>query len=495
MLRDVLCAAAFGAEGMWAAFSVAFMIPNLFRRLFGEGALSSAFIPVFSQIRQQGDEERARRIAGTVIVSMSLILITLVILGEGVNALLYSLIAPTERNHVTLRLTAIMLPFAWFICVVAVMGGLLNVLGHFAAPALAPSILNIAILSDIAVGWFIPGLTVESRLVIIAWAVVVAGVFEVILQWGAMRRCGFKLKLSLDLKDEAVRQIAMLTGPMILGLAVVQVNTLADSLVAYWFVPHDGAPAKLYYAQRLYQFPEGVFLTAIATAIYPQFSLMVARKDMAGFGESIVRGLRMCLFIGLPASVGLILIREPLVGLLLQRKAFTAADTIRTAEVLACYASGVWAYGLQMMLVRAFYALQDSKTPVRIAVAMVALNFSLNIVLVNVLPEPQERGVALATSLCAVIQSVWLARRLVRRMGHINWSGLWNQAIRVGIATLAMTLACWCVGGWLGHHRTVQLAGLLIVGMGVFFAASRLMHIEELSDLMHLRRRRQQNPS
>jgi len=490
MLRDVLCAAAFGAGGMWSAFSVAFMIPNLFRRLFGEGALSSAFIPVFSEVRQRGDSERAARLAGTVIVSMSILLTGLIVAGEGVVVLLNRVVEPSPRNQVTLHLTAIMLPFALFICVVAVLGGLLNVLGHFAAPAFAPSILNLAIMSDIVIGWVIPGLTVTTRLVILAWAVVVAGILEVILQWAAMRYCNFRLRLSLDLRDEAVRRIVQLTGPMILGLAVVQINTLADALIAYLFVPHEGAPGKLYYAQRLYQFPEGVFLTAVATAIYPQFSLMVARKDMAGFGESLVRGLRMVLFIGVPASVGLILLREPLVALCFQRRAFAPSDTVRTAAILAFYGAGVWAYGLQMMFVRAFYALQDSRTPVRIAVVMVALNFTLNIVFVHILPEPQERGLALATAMCAVIQSGWLARCLARRIGHVDWAGLASYALRVIAATACMGVACRVVEPFLGIHRSVQVLGLLLVGMAVFFGASRLMGIEELKDLVRLKRRR-----
>ncbi len=489
LVRDAVFAAAFGAGWAASAFSIAFMVPNLFRRLFGEGALSAALIPVFTEIRQQGDDRRTRRLAGTVLAGTGILLAVLVLLGEALVGGLRPLVEATPRNQLTLRLTVIMLPYALLICGVALMGGLLNVLGHFAAPAAAPIVLNCCIISAIAAGTVVGGLGIETHLTWVAAAVLIAGVLQLALQWTAVRARGFRMTLALDLRDEAVRRIARLTGPMVLGLAVVQINALADVLIAYWFVPHAGAPNKLYLAQRLYQFPLGVFLIALTTAIYPQFSRMAADRDMEGFGDSAIRGLRMVLFIGLPASVGLILLREPLVALLFERGRFVPGDTARTAAVVMFYGAGIWAYGLQMMLGRAFYALQDSKTPVRIAMAMVVLNVTLNLILVHVLPEPQERGLALATAVCAVLQSAWLAIVLARRVGHLPWGALWGQAIRVVIATLLMTAAC--VGAMLALPAlpVAQVGGVLVVGMGVFAVASRAMHIEELHDLLDRRRR------
>ncbi|MBN1344313.1 MAG: murein biosynthesis integral membrane protein MurJ [Phycisphaerae bacterium] len=488
LVRDAVFAAAFGAGWAASAFTLAFMIPNLFRRLFGEGALSSAFIPVFTEVHRQGDARRASRLAGTVLVATALLLAILVVLGEGIVAGMGLFVDETPRNEAALQLTHIMLPYAVLICGVALMSGLLNVLGHFAAPAAAPIVLNVCIISAVGVGSYVGGLGVETRLTWVAIAVVIAGFLQSGLQWLAVRARGFRIELSLDLRDEAVRRIAVLTGPMVLGLGAVQLNTLADGAIAWLFVPHAGAVMKLYLAQRLYQFPLGVFLIALSTAIYPQFSRMAADRDMDGFGESVVRGLRMALFIGLPASMGLILMREPLVGLLFERGKFVGADTARTASILLYYAGGIWAYGLQMMLARGFYALQDSKTPVRIALLMVALNLTLNLIFVHVLPEPQERGLALATAICAAIQSGWLALLLARRVGRVAWRELAVQAVRVVVATVIMSIACAVVMRWLSPKPSIQVLGVLVAGLGSFAVASWLMRIDELRDLVHLRR-------
>ncbi len=484
LIRDAVFAAAFGADWEAAAFAIAFMIPNLFRRLFGEGALSSAFIPVFSEAYHAGDERQAARLAGTVLLATVLIVGVLVIIGEGVVFGIRPFVEQTERNTLTLRLTAIMLPYAVLVCAVALLGGLLNVLSHFAAPAAAPIVLNVVIITAIGLGHAYVPAGIPSQLAWVCVAVVVAGVLQLMMQWAAVRAKGFRIRPALELRDERVKKVASLTGPMVLGLAVVQINALADALIAYWFVPHGGAPQKLYLAQRLYQFPLGVFLIALATAIYPQFSRMTARRDMAGFGESIIRGLRMVLFIGLPASIGLILMREPLVALLFERGRFLADDTARTASVLLYYAIGIWAYGLQMMLARGFYALQDSKTPVKIAMAMVALNLALNLILVHTLPEPQERGLALATAICAVIQSALLATILARRVGSLPWADVRGQAFRVAVASTIMAAACLGASRIAGAGSAAQVGAMLVGGLVSYGLASWLLRIEELRDLL-----------
>jgi putative peptidoglycan lipid II flippase len=192
----------------------------------------------------------------------------------------------------------------------------------------------------------------------------------------------------------------------------------------------------------------------------------------------------MVVFVGVPASVGLIVMREPLVALLFERGKFLADDTTRIASIVLFYAVGIWAYGLGMMLGRGFYALQDSKTPVRIAVSMVALNLALNLIFVHVLPEPEERGLALATAICAVIQSAWLAKRLAGRVGRITWAGFSSQAVRVAVATLVMAAVCLAAAKALPARPLIQVAGMLVAGLASFTLASRLMKIEELRDLL-----------
>jgi putative peptidoglycan lipid II flippase len=281
---------------------------------------------------------------------------------------------------------------------------------------------------------------------------------------------------------------------MMAGLATVQINTLVGSLMAWWFVPevaiHAGAaaekvgPAVLSLAQRLYQFPLGIFATALATAIFPALSQHAAERDLAGLGRTLSRGIRTVSFEGLPSMVGLILIREPLVQLLFGHGEFREwpEATGRVSFALLMYALGIWAFGVNQIVVRAFYALGDAKTPLRVSLGNVALNLVLNVVLVQT--TLKEAGLALATSICAVLQVVSLVYWFSRRVGHIEWTLTLTSIVRTGAATAVMAGAVMGAEYLLGSTRPIIQVGILVTSGAVgFLVAACLLRCGELREM------------
>lgn len=481
-VRDAVCAWIFGASHLWDAFAIAFQIPNLARRLFGEGALSAAFVPILTDAREHHGEECAARLAGSVLSLLMIVLLVMVLIGEFILATVHWF-----RPSLTTSLTATLLPYAVFICLVAFVGGLLNVYLRFGAPAAAPVILNLFMITGaiLAARWS-DGATAES-LYILAGFVVAAGMVQLIFQWHSVKRAGIGVTWNLDWRDESVRRLMRMMGPMILGLSAVQLNTLADALMAEWLVARSGAVSTLYYAQRLYQFPLGVFAIAIATALFPLLSARSSAGDDAGLGDVCLRGLRLSLFIAIPSAAGLIMIAQPLVSAVFERGAFTRADTDFVAATLTVYAIGLPAFAAHHILVRTFYAKKDSRTPMRISCLMVGLNLILNLILVLNL---SERGIALATVLTAALQAWLLARFLVTRLKlSISWS-----AFGIGVVVNLAAAGAMCGAIWLNRMYGLQLTWVVasvladvVLGAVVYAGVSRLMGVKELSDILRLR--------
>jgi putative peptidoglycan lipid II flippase len=273
---------------------------------------------------------------------------------------------------------------------------------------------------------------------------------------------------------------------MILGLSAVQINSLVDYLIAYWFVSENGVrvgPAVLGYAQYLYQLPLGVFGISLATAIFPVLSRKAAEGDRPGLASVFTRGIRLSLFIALPASVGLMFVAGPLVATLYERGEFDFADTQRVAGTLFYYSVGLAAYFTQHIVVRTFYALQNSKTPARITLWMVSINFLMNLSLVFVL---EERGLALATAVCAVIQVVWLSLKLTRALPQIAWrtiaAGVYRMLIATGIMAAVLTFLTYSplVGRLVGSTPVAELLTLVVAGIVSYAVAARFLRVEEL---------------
>ncbi len=456
VVRDAACAAVFGAGLVWDAFSFAFRIPNLFRRLFGEGALSAAFVPFLSEYLELHTPEEAWRFAGRVAGALAMVLVAILLLAELALVGVIGFGQLSARWHMALLLTALLLPYMLLICLTALAGAVLNSLKHFAAPALAPVVLNVCWIAAVLLVSPAVASTQQQQIIVLAGAILVAGALQLALQLFALHRKGFRWRVCCDVLHPQVRRLAAAMAPVALGLGALQLNVLLDGVIAIslaapkgkatflllgWELPYPmeiGANSVLYYGNRLMQFPLGVFGIALATAVFPVLSRQAARKDWPRFARSVVRGVGAGLFIAVPASVGLVLLRYPLIELIFQRGAFTPRMTARTARVLAAYCAGIWAFGALHLLTRAFYSMGKHGTPARTAAAMVLLNIALNLLLVWPLGEA---GLATATSVTACVQVLVLAVLLGRKVSLRGMRALvWDMGA-VLTATAGMSIA------------------------------------------------------
>ena len=456
LLRDIAYGHFFGAGGLLDAWIIAFRIPNLSRRLFGEGAASASFIPVYSE-EIYNDRESAVKLLNTVVTVLFVILASLVLFGEFCIWFYYKLFSRTAETELILSLSSIMLPYMLFVCMVAMLAGILNVHKHFAMPAAAPIVLNIFIIGTIVVtGWLLK-IEIREQLFYVAVAVLIAGVIQIAIQVKPLRNSGIKIQPAWHVHSEAFKRVLILMGPMIIGLTVTQINTLADDLIAWWFSGSDekgrffelfgaqieypmwrGSVSHLYYAQRLYQLPLGVLGISLATAIFPVMSADAARKDFVSLRKSISRGIRGTVFVALPATVGLILVARPLISAAFQHGRFTHSDTDMVIRTLTFYSLGLCGYCAQQILARAFYSMKDSKTPVKSALVAVFANVFLNLTLIWFLGRG---GLAAATATCAYLQVVILVLVLRKRLGHSILEGFFNTLLKTIIATVLISFA------------------------------------------------------
>jgi len=486
LVRESLFSYYFGTSEILSAFRIAFQAPNLARRLFGEGALSSAMIPVLTESIQQRGEEESRRFVGTVLTLLVWVLV-LAVLGVEIVIAVWRAV----HDDLSLQLTAVLMPYMVLICTAAVASGVLNVRQHFAVPAAAPTILNVSMIVALLGGAFLCDPTQPAIMYWACGGVLLAGVLQVVITGAALHRVSFFPTFGGTWRDPQVRRMFALMAPMALGLSAVQINSLLDYVIAYLFVFEEGkrvGTSVLAYAQFLYQLPLGVFGISLATAIFPLLSTKAAQGDRRGMAEVFERGVRMSLFIALPSSIGLIFVAHPLVATLYQRGEFGAADTQRVAATLMYYSLGIAAYFTQHIVVRTFYALQDSRTPARIALCMVALNLMTNLSLVFVM---EERGLALSTSISATVQIVWLLARLRRVLPEVGWARLLLSLSRTVLATAAMAVALWVLTySGLSVDRLVgqsgiQLLILVVSGVAMYLLAARVLRVEELSTAFH----------
>jgi len=481
LIRECVFSYFFSTTELLSAFRIAFVLPNLARRLFGEGALSAAMIPTLTASLEERGEEVSRRFVGTILTVLVVVLVVGVVAAEVVIAVWRSV-----QDDLALRLATILMPYMALICTVAVAGGVLNVRGHFATPAAAPMILNLGIIAGSVGGATWAGLSGIELMYAVCVGVLVAGVAQLFAVGLALRAVSFFPVFGGSWRDPRVRSVFTLMAPMVIGLSAVQINTLADYVIAYLFIFVDGqrvGPAVLGYAQYLYQLPLGVFGISIATAVFPLLSQHHARGDLAGMADSVRRALGLALFIALPASVGMMFVATPLVATLYERGEFDAQATHRVAGTLVFYSVGLAAYFVQHILVRAFYALHDSRTPARVAMYMVLMNLAMNLTLVFVL---QERGLALATAVCAAIQVVWLFCRLRSSLPGLGWQRLGAAvgkslaATGVMCAVLAILASPWVANDLLGASNLLRLLVLVFAGVVTYALASRWLGIEEM---------------
>lgn len=501
MVRDVATAALLGlsSDGVMDAFVVAFRIPNLFRRLFGEGALAASYLPVLSA-RLERNRNEAWQLASVTLVWLAVILTAVVVVAEGICAALWWLYGDVPGMSLLVGLSAVMLPYLFFICLAAQVSGTLHALSHFSTPALAPTLLNICWLAAI---WLIaPRLTDSKELqaYVLAVSVLAAGVLQLAAQLPVLRRLGFRFDYNWQASRESVWQVVRSMGPMVLGLAVTQLNTFFDSLLAWGLAaPADGsetiawlggsisyplkqgAAAAIYYGERLYQFPLGLLGMAVATVIFPALSRHAARGQHDRLGEDLTLGLRLVLFLGIPAGAGLVLISEPLARLLFEHGEFTADDTARVARMISGYGIGVWAYCAVPVVVRGYYALGDQKTPLQAGIVAMITNLALNLALVWPLAEA---GLALSTSFSATLQIGLLLLLFSRRRGYLGWADIGRTMLLTLTATFAMLLAGYAAMAWIPRDlglsdELARVIAPIIAGGAAFVVVSRWLGASE----------------
>lgn len=520
VVRESLAARYFGAGLVSSAFTVAFTLPNLFRRLFGEGALSAAFIPLYSQSLKNDNAAEANRFAAAAVNLLVVLLVTLTLVGELV---LFTLSRFTQRPDylLTVKLAAIMLPYVLLVCGTAFLGAILQVHRKFGMTAAAPIILNIGLIGGTVAGAYFWDMGTESGRIravyLVSVLVLVAGVLQVLSLVPSLRSIGFRFDLTATFRTPAIARMLKLSLPVAIGAGVLQLSVVMDRSIAYFLaqgldaqgrvITHFhflgewiayplqlGAAPRLWWAQNLYQFPLGVFAIALATAIFPALSADAQDADREKFREGLRRGIKITLWEGLPASVGLVVVALPAVQLLFEGGRFTPHDSELVARSLRFYAMAIWAFSLQQILNKAYYALQDTKTP--LALSVVTLILTLAIELPLLFTPVGEAGMACGTAMAFMFQSLLMLWLLDRRIGGLGLSRLGGYVTKLVVATAIMALCCWLVQltpvfpeDTSKRTALVRLVMLMVTGMISYFGACALMGIGSLEHVMPRRKK------
>ncbi|MFV0422684.1 murein biosynthesis integral membrane protein MurJ [Oleidesulfovibrio sp.] len=471
-IRDAVLAFALGTGPLADAFLVAFRLPNLLRRLFGEGSLSMAFVSVFATTQEQQGRERAFELARSMFFWVSGVLGVLCIAGVLAAPVLTALIAPgflrdAELFQTAVEMVRICFPYAFFICLVALCMGVLNGLDKFAVPALAPCILNIVLIGA-ALFALVSGVDMALTL---AWAVPVAGAAQLAFMLAGTTRAGFPLRGAWRLADPHVARVGKLLGPTVAGAAVYQLTIVLGTLLAS-YLP-SGSISSLYFADRLVQFPLGVFGVAVGTAALPCLASLHGSGRRDEFLQTLSASLRLSLFISLPAAAGLAALATPLVWLIFGRGAFDAAAAQNTVHALLAYAPGVPAIALVRPLVAAFYAQENTRTPVLFGVASLVVYLGTALLL---MPHYGHVGLALAGSVSAWANAVLLWCGLVRSGCAIT--GIARQVLLYAVMSAVMGGS---VAGAATYIDSMMLAVALLVpaGAAVYGGAALLLRLED----------------
>lgn len=498
LVRDQVLAYYFGAGDAMDAYRVGFKIPNLFRDLFAEGAMSAAFVPTFTRRIAEGGRESAWRLGNLVINALIVATGALVVAGMLLAEPLVKLLAGgyaavPGKLPLTVMLARIMLPTLTLVAVAAAMMGMLNSLRHFFVPALSPAMFNVVtIVLAVTLVPVAPGIGIEP-IVVIAVATVLGGVAQLLLQWPTLRGEGFHYRPVLDWADPGLRRVLALMGPGTVGLAATQLNLLVNMFLATR--EGTGAVSWLDYAFRLMYLPIGLFGVSIATAVLPAVSRHVIDRDTAASRRTIANGLSLMLMLNVPATIGLIVLAEPIVRLIFERGQFTAADTRATADALQYYAIGLVGYSVVRIASPVFYPLGRNRVPVVVSLITVGVNAGLNLILVRVLGYA---GLALGTSLAAISNATVLLVLLRRQLGGLEERRMLGSFVRIAFAAAAMGAAAAAVDAWLAAvvpgaalaRQVVRVGGSIVAALAVLAAASWALRVREFGEGLALVARR-----
>ncbi len=489
LVRDMVVAFCFGSGLAADAFFVAFRIPNMLRRLVAEGALIASFLPVYVDYLENREPQEAQRVVNIIFTLLTLILIGIALLGILLSPWIIKLFAPgfleyPEKFNLAVALNRILFPYIFFVSLVALCMGVLNAKGHFAAPAAAPILLNVFMIS----GALVFSRWIHPPIYGLAIGVLIGGLFQLLLQLPALAGKKVIIRPCFSLRDPAVNRIGRLFFPAAFGAAVYQLNILVSNILAS-FLP-GGSISYLWYASRLLEFPLGVFGVALATAAFPSLSQQSSRKDTVVFKKILEDTMRLVTFITLPAMVGLIMIREPIVQILFQRGAFDASTTLQTANALLYYSLGMWAIAASRIFVSGFHSLQDTITPVKVSIIV----FIANVIFSLLLMGPMKHcGLALANSLSAMLNIVMLLFCFHRRLGIWGLAWVKDTGIKVSFASLGMGLCLWGLIPVVGRleegqifENCVRLGFLIGTGIVVYALLCFAANVKELKIVTNL---------
>jgi putative peptidoglycan lipid II flippase len=496
-VRDMAIAWLLGAGMAADAFFVAFRIPSTLRELLGEGALSAAFIPIFARTAARAGTAAAWRLASRVLGTLAVVLVLVSVAGVALAPWVVLVLAPgfaavPGKLALTVTLLRIMFPYILLVGLAALFMATLNSMGHFLAPALSPTVLNLAMIG--AALLVAPGTAHPA--VPIAAAVILGGIGQLAIQVPAALACGWRPSVRIAPRDPAVREIGRLMLPGVAGLAITQVNVFVGTLLASLLA--EGSVAVLTYAFRLVQFPIGVVGVAIATGALPVMANAMARDAVGDMTRALRDSLRLAIFLTVPAMVGLIAFGAPIVGVLFERGAFDRSATLVAAGILNGYAVGLTFYVANRILAPAFFAMRDTWTPVQTGMVAVGVNIAASLALMPLLGAV---GLALATALASASNCVQLALRLRRRVGPLGGRVVLRATARVALASLPMAL--WGVASLTWWHplqapsglgRLLLLAMELSVAVGLFAAAAAALRCEEVRWTLGALRQRVRRP-
>ena len=495
LVREMVASYYFGAAGRINAFTVAFQLPNLVRALVADAALSSAFVPVFSDLLEKGERRRAWRVASS--------LFWLMLLGLTALTALFVLVAPWvigvfgnpgHDRALAVGLSRVLFPIVALLGVSGIVVGILNSYDHFTVPALSPVFWNIAIIAGLAIG--VPQAHSSStKLYVYAASILVATFIQVFLPMPWLRgldRGEERLRIVLDWRDPMVLRTLKLMVPVTLGLGLINVNAVIDTFFASRLIDADLAPTAIQKAFLVYMLPQGMFSVAIATVLFPSLSRLAARGDLDGFRETVGRGLRQIAFLLIPAAVVSAVLAEPIVRILFQRGAWHANQTPVVAACLAAFSAGLVFNGAMLMLNRAFFSLQSNWIPTFVALGNLFLNAVLDLALYRV----GTWGIPLSTAIVNVAGTVALLLLMRRRIAGIEAAKAASATARILVASAAVAAVAY--GVWepldsaLGRSfggQAVSLGLALAASCAVYLAACRLAGVRELEALLSLRRR------
>ena len=490
LIREQLLAALFGAGNVMDAYVVAFRLPSLLRDLFAEGAMSAAFIPTFTGTLTTAGKPAAWRLGTSAINALLVTTGVLVILAMVFTEPLVRLLTAADfalvpgKVELTVTLARIMLPLLTLIAIAAALMGMLNSLHHFFVPALSPAMFNVAtILCAVAVVPFAGSIGLQP-ITLIAISTLAGGAAQLAIQVPPLRREGFRWRAALDWRDPGLQRVLRLMGPGTIGLAATQVNLAVNQLLA---TREIGAASWLNYAFRIMYLPIGLFGVSIGTAVLPTVSHHSARRDTAGVRHTIADGLSLMMMLNVPATIGLFVLATPIVRLLFERRAFTAADTAATASAVQLYALGLLGYSVVRIVSPTFYALGKNRTPVQVSAVTVGVNAAMNVALQQFLGF---RGLALGTSLAALFNATTLLVLLHRELDGIDGRRLGGAFVRITAAAAVMGAVAWLANGLLPSllpgagalMQTMRLAASIGAALAALAATARALRIREFDE-------------